>query len=200
MNAHFDIGRGFTDPVMQAQAVFRGLMRALGRPGLPVDLSLGDFTAPAGLQPASAAALLTLADQETPVWLDNGDSHAAAGWLRFHVGAPLASQTTQALFAVLDGASSSSPLAGFTAGEDRYPDRSATLIVDCAALSGGEKVRLTGPGIDGTVDIAPAGLRAGFWSEAMTNAARFPLGVDLLFVCDKTVIGLPRSICIERNA
>lgn len=193
--AHDDtlIGAGFADPVFQSQGAFRALLAALSEPGLARDL--GDAIAPpAGLEPATAVALLTLADYETPIWLRHALRDGAAGaWLRFHCGAALVEDPARAAFAVIDGAATEPRLAAFNAGDDQFPDRSTTVLVQCGGLAGGEAVTLEGPGIPGRRSIAPTGLRAGFWAEVAENAALYPLGVDLLLVHGAQVLGLPRS-------
>lgn len=183
---------GFADPVFQSQAAFRALLDTLAEPGIARELPVTGL--PAGLSPATATALLTLADYETPLWLPPVLAQGeAAAWLRFHCGTPLVAEPGAALFAVLDAGADGPRLADFSPGEDAFPDRSATVIVQCPALAGGEEVELTGPGIATTWRIAPAGLRAGFWAEVTANAALYPLGVDLLFVAGTEAMGLPRS-------
>lgn len=193
--AHDDtlIGAGFADPVFQSQGAFRALLAALSEPGLACDIGVSVET-PAGLDPATAVALLTLADYETPIWLPVALRDGAAGaWLRFHCGAALVDDPARAAFAVIDGTAAEPKLAAFNAGDDQFPDRSTTVLVQCVGLDGGETVALEGPGIPGRRGVAPAGLRPGFWAEVEGNAALYPLGVDLLLVHGAQVLGLPRS-------
>ncbi|WP_186418551.1 phosphonate C-P lyase system protein PhnH [Bosea sp. CS1GBMeth4] len=193
--AHDDtrIGAGFADPVFQSQGAFRALLAALSEPGLARDLGHA-VDAPPGLAQATAVALLTLADYETPIWLPAALRDGPAGaWLRFHCAAALVDDPARAAFAVIDGAAPEPQLASFNAGDDQFPDRSTTVLVQCAGLDGGETVTLAGPGIPGRRTIAPAGLRAGFWAEVAGNAALYPLGVDLLLIHGAEVLGLPRS-------
>jgi alpha-D-ribose 1-methylphosphonate 5-triphosphate synthase subunit PhnH len=187
------IGAGFSDPVFQSQGAFRALLAALSEPGLACDL--GDaIVPPAGLEAATAVALLTLADYETPIWLPAALRDGPAGaWLRFHCGAALVDDPARAAFAVIDGAATEPRLAAFNAGDDQFPDRSTTVLIQCAGFEGGEAVTLEGPGIPGRRSIAPTGLRPGFWAEVEDNAAVYPLGVDLLLVHGAQVLGLPRS-------
>jgi len=192
-----DPGHGFADPVFDAQAVFRGLQEALARPGLPQIITRRDQGAVEGLSPAAAAILLSLADYTTPVWLAHGNEHPAAPWLAFHTGARTAAKVVDAQFAVLALGAAAPLLNDFAAGEDCYPDRSATLIVECRDFIYGTKVRLSGPGIRDTVEIAPRGLRPSFWTEMADNAVRFPLGVDVFLTAADSVIGLPRSSRIQ---
>lgn len=187
------IHAGFSDPVFQSQGTFRALLAALSEPGLACDL--GDaILPPTGLEAATAIALLTLADYETPIWLPAALREGPAGaWLRFHCGAALVEDPSRAAFAVIDGAAAKPLLSAFNAGNDQFPDRSTTVLIQCAGLEGGETVTLEGPGIAGRRTVAPAGLRAGFWAEVADNATLYPLGVDLLLVHGAQVLGLPRS-------
>jgi alpha-D-ribose 1-methylphosphonate 5-triphosphate synthase subunit PhnH len=189
-------GHGFADPVLGAQRVFRVVLDALAEPGRPRLLAEA-IEAPAGLHPASAQVLLTLADYETPVWLAPTLGRQAGAWMRFHCGAPLATQPAAARFAVLDGAQREPGIAAFDAGEDRFPDKSATLIVQVAGLDGGASVTLSGPGIRGEQSIAPHGLHAGFWAQMTANHGRYPLGVDVILAAGDTILGLPRTTQIR---
>jgi len=192
-----DPGRGFADPVFDAQAAFRGLQNAMARPGLPQTVTRQGQGAVEGLSPAAAATLLCLTDYTTPVWLAHGDEHPAAAWLAFHTGARTAAKVENAQFAVLALGAAAPLLSDFAAGDDCYPDRSATLIVECRDFINGAKVRLSGPGIHDAVEIAPRGLRPSFWTEMAGNAVRFPLGVDVFLTAADSVIGLPRSSRIQ---
>lgn len=191
------ISPGFSDPVFQSQAAFRALLDALAEPGTLRRVD-GGITPPEGLEPATATALLTLADYETPVWLPQALRDGVAGqWLRFHCGVALVEDPAQAAFAVIDGAAFESALSAFNPGNDQFPDRSATVFVQCAALESGNAVTLSGPGIPGKRKVAPQGLRAGFWTEFEENGELYPLGVDLVLCHGDGMLGLPRSTRIE---
>ena len=173
---------GFADPPADAARAFRAAMRAMARPGT-VETVAGP--PPEGLSPAAATLLLTLCDAETPVLLA-GRAAAARDWLVFHTGAPAAAGPEDAAFAV--GAwEDLPPLGRFPAGTPDYPDRSATVVVEVAALDG-PGTRLTGPGIETEAALPlpdPDALRA--------NAARYPLGCDLYLACGDRLAALPRS-------
>lgn len=186
------IGRAFASPTLDAQSTFRTILDAFARPGRVLRVSASS-EAPAGLPAAAAAALLTLVDYETPVWLPAQLDAGARRWLTFHTSAPAAATVIAAKFAVIDAASASPSLGDFDPGVDRYPDKSATLIVLCASLSGGPEVALTGPGIKDRAVIAPTGLPASFWQDWSANHDRFPLGVDVLLVAGDSLVALPRS-------
>lgn len=187
------IGAGFSDPVFQSQGAFRALLAALAEPGLIRDLGAA-VPPPAGFETATAIALLTLADYETPIWLPAALRDGAAGaWLRFHCGAALVDDPAAAAFAVIDGGAEAPLLSAFNPGDDQFPDRSTTVIVQCAGLAGGDEVALEGPGIAGSRIVAPTGLRPDFWAEAAANTALYPRGVDLILSHGTQALGLPRS-------
>jgi alpha-D-ribose 1-methylphosphonate 5-triphosphate synthase subunit PhnH len=197
MPAETMIAPGFSDPVFQSQAAFRALLAALSEPGTLQQVA-ADITPPEGLATATATALLTLADYETPVWLPEALRNGPAGaWLRFHCGATLVENPAEAAFAVIDGAADEPSLSAFNLGTDQSPDRSTTVIVQVNRLEGGPALTLAGPGILGSRDIAPQGLRSGFTDELRENGALYPLGVDVLLAHGEGLIGLPRSTQIE---
>ncbi|MGO4406718.1 phosphonate C-P lyase system protein PhnH [Bosea sp. RAF48] len=197
MSAQGMIAPGFSEPVFQSQAAFRALLAALSEPGT-LQRVAAEITPPEGLATATATALLALADYETPVWLSEALRNGAAGaWLRFHCGVALVDDPAKAAFAVIDGAAGEPSLSAFNLGTDQFPDRSTTVIVQVAALEGGPAITLAGPGILGSRDIAPQGLRPGFVEELRENGALYPLGVDVLLAHGEGLIGLPRSTQIE---
>ena len=197
MTAETLIAPGFSDPVFQPQAAFRALLAALSEPGTLQQVA-SEITPPEGLATATATALLTLADYETPVWLPEALRNGPAGaWLRFHCAAALVDSPAEAAFAVIDGTASEPKLSAFNLGTDQFPDRSTTVIVQVTGLEGGTTLALAGPGIPGTRTTAPQGLRSGFTDELRENGALYPLGVDVLLAHGERLIGLPRSTQVE---
>ena len=180
---------GFAQPVLDAQAAFRGVLDAMAQPGRLIILAGADRSGGFG---AVGAIALTLLDYETPVWLGADYDARFANWLRFHCSCPLVKDTQAASFAFLSGAELPD-LAAFNAGNEKYPDTAATLVIAVPALVGGAAVSLEGPGINGRVVIAPQGLPSGFWAQAADNRAQFQMGVDILFAAGDAIIGLPRS-------
>ena len=133
---------GFADPVLDAQASFRAILEAMSRPGR-IQRIEARIAPPAPLCTAAAAALLSLADADTPLWLDAGA--AVAEWLRFHCGAPITPEIGAARFALACGAAPR--LEALDVGTDEDPQMGATLILQVAGLVAGDGWRLTGPGI-----------------------------------------------------
>lgn len=182
---------GFTDPVFGAQAGFAALMKAMARPGRIEDCaSLRD--PPPGLDPAAAAALLTLADAETPLWTDAEGE--ARDWIAFHTGAPLVGDPARAQFLLATRAVP--PLAGLDLGTDETPQDSATLILQVASLADGAGWHLTGPGIEHEHRLDVTGLPADFAAQWAANRAHFPRGVDVVLCAGARLAALPRTTCI----
>jgi alpha-D-ribose 1-methylphosphonate 5-triphosphate synthase subunit PhnH len=147
---------------------------------------------------AAFAALLTLCDYATPVWLAQADT-ALGSALRFHTGAPLVDEPGEAAFAYIHDASAMPALESFALGEAESPEHSVTLLIRVEALTGGTPVVLSGPGIQHTTTIAPVGLPEHFWRERATLAPLFPCGIDCYLVCGSTLIGLPRTTQAKVN-
>jgi len=192
------LAAGFADPVFDAQASFRALLEALSNPGRIVTLPAESAT-PEGVPPAVAAALLTLTDFETPVWLPAGLRPSLGAWLRFHAGAPLVDKPEDAAFAVLTGGDDEPDLSKFRAGDDLYPDTSATVLIACPALEAGAAMVLSGPGIPETVPVDPIIVPANFWPAFRRNCALYPRGVDVILACGNAVMGLPRSLTVTEG-
>jgi alpha-D-ribose 1-methylphosphonate 5-triphosphate synthase subunit PhnH len=179
---------GFADPVHGPQTVFRAVLDAMAHPGSIVSAEAG-LTAPAPLAPATAALLLTLADAETPLWLDP-DAAAARGWITFHCGAPVAGPADAAFGVAL----SLPDLTRFAAGDDDAPEQSTTLIVQVAALGAGPAYRLEGPGLREPATLRVTGLPEDFAARWAANARLYPRGVDLVLCTADRLVALPRTV------
>lgn len=195
-----EVVAGFDDPVHGAQRVFRRVLDALARPGRPVmidETTRGLNGLSARTPRALAATLLALADHDTPVWYDAACAPELAALLRFHTGAPLAAKTKLATFAAVLDTTHMPALTEFDWGSPEYPDRSATLFIAPAALEGGPRIILTGPGIQHNASIAPLGLGPDFWAARHAMQAEFPRGLDVVLCDARRVIGLPRTTRAE---
>jgi alpha-D-ribose 1-methylphosphonate 5-triphosphate synthase subunit PhnH len=187
---------GFADAAADAQASFRAALQALSMPGLPVPCGVAAPTVP-GLMPATVALLLALMDHETPVWWA---APGAAPWLQFHTGAPQAASPAQAHFAVCQLGASWPALEAFCPGTDASPERSTTLLVELASWQGGTPQRCHGPGFREPRSLCLSGLPPGFWVQWQDNHARFPSGVDVIFICGDQLMGLPRTTVVGNVA
>lgn len=189
---------GFENPVLDQQAAFRSVMQALAEPGRIVPAgALAGEASPLG--PVARAIALSLLDFEVRYHLSPG-LIAANEDITFHTGSRLAARPDEAEFAFVDLARDALDLASFAQGTPEYPDRSTTVFVKVESLVGGPTLTIAGPGIPGTRELAIPGLPADFIAQWAANAARAPLGVDLLFTTNEAVLGLPRSTRILGEA
>ncbi len=188
---------GFASPVLGAQATFRALMDAMARPG--TTRTAGSNAAPPHpLGVAQGAVALTLADHDTPVWLSPALANATTkGWIGFHTGAEIVSSSAHARFAFLAAGEPIPDFHGFAAGSQDYPDRSATLVIELPALTGGPTFVARGPGIKDSTQITLQGTPADFLRRWAANRAFSPLGLDIVFTAGSELMALPRSTDLQ---
>lgn len=161
-------------------ATYEALMWALSRPGLPRDLP----------EPGEGAIIDALLDRECR-------AHAADPTLLpalARAGAEIA-PIEAADHVFLGRLTDAGHLAGIARGSDLYPDDGATVVLR-GRIGQGAALRLTGPGVNGTLEIRLGDLPDGFWA-ARAAAIRYPMGWDLFIIDGARVIGLPRSTRIE---
>ncbi len=188
MSAQTQFSGGFQNAPIDAAHAFRAAMTVMARPGEIRTVSGSEPPAP--LSVAAGTLLLTLCDPETKVHLAGAtDTDAVRQWLAFHTGAPV-SDATEANFAVGTW-QELGLLSQYRIGTAEYPDRSATLIVECTDLRQAGAA-LSGPGIRGTAHLSLPDI-----SAFQGNAVLYPLGCDFFFTCGDKVAALPRSTQIR---
>jgi alpha-D-ribose 1-methylphosphonate 5-triphosphate synthase subunit PhnH len=197
MNAVHPMSAGFSDTVHQSQQAFRSVLQALSRPGLP--LTLGAAIEGVALQPAMAHVLLTLTDDDTPVWWQQPDEQAAQ-WLRFHTSAPVALMPDQGAFAVITRPQNFPGLDRFLTGSSVSPECSTTLLIEVTSFETGPALQWSGPGLLEPITVCVGGLGAHFWTQWRDNVISFPQGVDVIFCCSDRVMGLPRTTHVKQNS
>lgn len=191
------LGRGFAQPVHDAQQVFRAVLEAMSRPGRVQTLPTATLKAlePPGLGRATTAVLLTLLDAETRVWLHSAlRSEAARAYLQFHTGAVQVDEAARAGFAAITADEATPALwQALERGSDAVPQDGATLIVEVPSLDQGVALALRGPGVQTVQTLQVAGLPADFWHARRELEAAFPLGIELILTCGDRLAALPRS-------
>jgi len=205
---------GFSNPVDDAQAVFRAVLDALSKPGIPVSLSALPPPLPAGdFSQGMLALALTLCDSDTPLWLDEAaDTPEVRHHLRFHCASPFAANPSKAAFAFIARPESMPRLRAFNQGKVDFPDRSTTLIISTNLSERyGQAYALSGPGVKGSdhgswQGFSTSGLPTWLQEEWEANHASYPLGVDIVLVDtgvddsgvpQARLLGLPRTACIR---
>ena len=167
---------------LRSNSTFDTLMWALARPGLIQTLPFPGFL-------PLAESLL---DSECSFFCPDeplGNAIAKTG------AAAVSLMKAEYVFMTLDDARSISMLAGLLHGNLLYPDASATIFAP-AVIGSGTKLRLSGPGINGFLDLAVGGVDPTLW-QVRTEVVDYPLGWDIYLVQDDRLIGLPRSTKIE---
>ncbi|MET4213851.1 phosphonate C-P lyase system protein PhnH [Bradyrhizobium sp. LA2.1] len=183
-----------SDAVQHAQASFRVILRAFSHPGKVIAMPPISH-APRPMSQSMLSAALCLLDGEVSTWLDPAfRTKDIEEFLRLRTGVSISSHPMDVDFALIGDANEMPDLERFRAGTLLAPNRSATLLIQLPSLVGGVPISLYGPGIEAMKSVSPSGLPSWFWSSWETNAAQFPLGVDVLFVDGGSVLGLPRSV------
>ncbi|XNM82300.1 phosphonate C-P lyase system protein PhnH [Escherichia coli] len=185
----------FMLPVQDAQHSFRRLLKAMSQRPIVALHQLKRGWQPLNI--ATTSVLLTLADNDTPVWLATPLSNDIVSQsLRFHTNAPLVSQPEQATFAVTDEAISSEQLNALSTGTAVAPEAGATLI-----LTGRQPERRTHVASHRrghcrrTNDCSAA---AGVDRHQLTERPHpFPLGIDLILTCGERLLAVPRTTHVE---
>lgn len=169
-----------SDTEARANATYEALMWALARPGLPRSLP----------EASDGVIVEALIDRECAVFCAApalSDQVARTG------AALVAPAAADHLF--LGAMDSAEPLRAVRCGSDLYPDDGATVVAE-AQIGSGPRVRLTGPGVDGTVEVALGGLPDGLW-DTRRQMLRYPMGFELVLRDGAQIIGLPRSTAVE---
>lgn len=175
---------GFAEPALQAAHAFRAIMEAMARPGRIFEVK--GAAPPSPMSEAAAVTLLTLCDPDTPLFLAGAlDTPDIRAWIAFHTGAPCTGPS-HAMFALGDW-QALQPISNYQIGTAKYPDRSATLIVETPELSP-EGATLQGPGIAASLQISLPETE-GF----KDNAALYPRGLDFIFTSGNRLAALPRT-------
>lgn len=201
---------GFANPVDDSQAVFRAVLAAFSRPGIPVPLASRNLPpAVPGFSQGPLALALALCDGDTPIWLDAAaNTPEARRHLRFHCAAPFETDPAKASFVFISRPEDMPRLSAFNPGRADFPDRSTTLVINVGpAGAGASDMELSGPGVKGNDRGAwqrfrVSGLPAWFRQDWDENHAAYPLGIDVVFVGATAtdagepsvgLLGLPRT-------
>ena len=195
MNGAHTLAPGLLDGVHDSQQAFRAVLDALARPGQI--RHIGPALPGVALGGALARLLLSLSDDETPVWWQSAEMDLPH-WLRFHTGASVAPQFDAATFAVLADTAQMPSLADFANGSAASPEFSCTVFIELPALAGGPMLEWRGPGIADVRRVGLQGLPTDFWTQWQANHAAFPQGVDIVFTCGEDALGLPRTTRVRR--
>ncbi len=194
------IPAGFSRPVFESQGVFRVILQAMSHPGQVVPMPARP-RGPLNWPGAMAAAVLTLCDMDTPLWLDPAaGTSEALRFVRFHCGSPVVDAPRKAAFAVILDPENMPDLEAFSSGSAEYPERSATVLLSVATSAPPDRrIFLHGPGVAGRNEFPRNWLPEGFTDRWQFNFGLFPRGVDVILAGEDFVVGLPRTVSMEEE-
>lgn len=163
---------------VRCNTTFEALMWAMARPGEVRHMG----------EPGLAPVVEALIDRECAVHTDN----AALSSMIAGTGAMLG--TVEMADHLFLESIDIETLIAVRCGSALYPDDGATIVTQ-VAHGNGSRLRLTGPGIDGSREVTVA-IPPAFWSLRAELCA-YPEGFDMLLVDGPAVIGIPRSTHVE---
>lgn len=167
---------------IRTNASYEALMWALARPGTIRTLP----------EPGMEAIAETLIDRECRVFSQDAALLPAIA----ATGATIApAEAADHAFLSPDGTAGLSALSLLPVGSHAYPDEGATIFA-AARLGEGRRLRLSGPGIETTVDAMVGGLPDEIWAIRSARCV-YPTGFELFLIDGDRVLGLPRSTTIE---
>ncbi len=167
---------------VRTNATYEALMWALARPGTVRTL----------VAPGMAAVAESLIDRECRVFSQD----PALLPVLVSTGAALSpAETADHAFLSLHTPAGLGALAVLPVGSNAYPDDGATAFA-MARIGSGRRLRLTGPGIETTLDITVGDVPDEVW-QIRAERCLYPAGFELFLIDGDRVIGLPRSTQIE---
>ncbi|MDF2036230.1 phosphonate C-P lyase system protein PhnH [Cytobacillus oceanisediminis] len=194
------------DVVHDLQAVYRKLVDSSSRPGLISDLgkeaALLDGEKTAGCSSSILLLALTLLDPEVTFKVYGGNAEALEKEINQLTFAK-AVQADQADYLILlqDAGAGSLEHAIEMANPGTFinPHKSAVIIAETEVITEGDKLLLSGPGIQTSTGINVE--LAGNWIEKRNEKNKeYPTGVDLVFVDrNHQLLSLPRTTQITES-
>lgn len=180
--------------------VFRRCLEVLAEPGEIADLApvFADRHGEDGCA-LTAAPLMVLADPMSSVAAMPQDPDAVADIeiVAALTHAPIADHT-DARFVLARRMPEPQAISALYRGTREEPHTAALLVLAVERIGeGDQRLRLSGPGVDGRRDLVVEGPTSALWS-ARAEAIDFPLGIDVLLVdADGRIAGLPRTTRVE---
>ncbi len=167
----------------------------MSRPGTVGALPQSDLIS--GLWGSALVVLQCLLDHEVTFCVEADEASPREQLLR-RTGARTA-PLDEATFVLADAAHATAAIQGAREGDLESPERSATVVVQVAAVGSGPlRVALSGPGIEAVTHLEVTGLETAAFLALRERNGTFPTGIDLVLVDSAgRVVCLPRSTRIE---
>ena len=188
---------GFSNPILDSQAVYSTLMSAMSEPAKVFELNKY-CDGPQGLYPTTAAIALTLFDNDTKIF-HTSSLDDAQDWVRFHCSAPSTQQEHNADYAIVSKASHVLDFSKLAIGTPEYPERSTTLIFEVESLEDGACFEARGPGIENIHLFSVKGIHEECEEVVTNNHGLFLQGLDCILVSSTSILCLPRTTKLRRQ-
>jgi len=178
------------DPIWQSeiqQAHFRLLLDAMAHPGRCYSV-----TAQVKESPMALGILAILLDAEVSL----ADPHGSLKNEDWYLLQAKSMSPEQADYILCDG--TLVPEFEPKLGTLPSPEQSATLVLVVNKIGQGDiNLKLKGPGIAETEELAISGITSDWFSRREDWVCSFPLGVDFILVDDTQIVAIPRTTKVE---
>lgn len=171
-----------TTEVMDGHGHFRAAIVALSYPGRRIPVENASEAAQERTGPRILRALYDEAALVTKVAAD---------------GTITGVRPEEATVLVVEGSTSHGLLNRLPRGTEEYPERGATVIYHVEGLPDTTRLHLTGPGVDGDLEIRLP-LDPGEVLARNRACDKYPTGIDLLVTGAGWVTGLPRTTTVRK--
>jgi alpha-D-ribose 1-methylphosphonate 5-triphosphate synthase subunit PhnH len=185
------------DEVFDAQAHYRIILDAMARPGKVCRLPVLELDAPEGIHSASLLTGFALLNADVSFAVPGREDMSIGEYISLNTSSRH-TEAEHANFVFLQGGQVQE-IAHLKMGTLSYPEESATLIVDVAAISGGPlpgalALELSGPGVNGSSKVYVDGLNVFILRALRQQNLEFPLGIDAIFTdTEQRIFCIPRT-------
>jgi phosphonate C-P lyase system protein PhnH len=188
----------------QSASVFRNMLTAMCRPGVPVPPTPSVLSLPADV-PRVLLPALALADLDLKVYVapwarvdDGPDSGQMLQMLTWATGATPCPDPGEADWVISPGQCPPDVIDSLRIGSAASPEKGAWLVLGCPGFLEGAEVRVSGPGTDGVESFRVPSLIADTLSLVSHRNLRPPAGVDTFLVApDGSILAVPRTADVQ---
>ena len=146
------------------------------------------------LNPASAAACLTLLNAKTTFWIDIELKSPVISWIQLVCGSIIVTEPCLASFAVITRPAVMPALDRFRIGPIEYPDKATKIVIQLDDIVPSSDRTPANISIDDTTCLELKGVTQDFWNQWRWISRRYPMAVDVFFTCDDVLMALPKNV------
>lgn len=190
--AHLHWNHGFENPALESQQTFRAVFKAMEHPGQLITIRQNPI-APHELNPATAAACLTLLDHETSVWTDIDWKSPAISWLLFGCNSSVVTEACMADFVLVTGPDCIPDLSYLRITRRDDPEKAITLMVQVGDIQPNSGCGPSSNPPGNSPGLLPKGIPDRFWYQWRQLSALYPCSIDVFFTCEDVLTALPKT-------